>query len=93
MACCLFIVSAGFGYKVLLAAIRGFMCKKPLSVWMFNIALQRRGCFTAELMLARELIAAGLTVTDACYRSGFQDYSTFSRAYKRQFGTTPRQTR
>lgn len=46
-----------------------------------------------RLMLARELIAAGLTVTDACYRSGFQDYSTFSRAYKRQFGTTPRQTR
>lgn len=54
MACCLFIVSAGFGYKVLMAAIRGFMCKKPLSVWMFNIALQRRGCFTAELMLASE---------------------------------------
>ena len=44
-----------------------------------------------RLLLARELLADGMTVTDACYQSGFQDYSTFTRAYKRQFGTTPRQ--
>ena len=44
-----------------------------------------------RLLLARELIAGGMAVTAACYQSGFQDYSTFSRAYKRQFGTTPRQ--
>ena len=45
-----------------------------------------------RLLLARERIAAGMSVTDACYQSGFQDYSTFSRAYKKQFGQTPRQT-
>ena len=45
-----------------------------------------------RLLLARELIAGGMAVTDACYQSGFQDYSTFSRAFKRQFGQTPRQT-
>ena len=44
-----------------------------------------------RLLLARELIAGGMAVTAACYHSGFQDYSTFSRAYKRQFGVTPRQ--
>ena len=45
-----------------------------------------------RLRLARERIAAGMSVTDACYQSGFQDYSTFSRAYKKQFGQTPRPT-
>jgi len=44
-----------------------------------------------RLLLARELITGGTPVTDACYRSGFQDYSTFSRAYKKQFGRTPKE--
>lgn len=44
-----------------------------------------------RLMLARALMDGGMTATDACFQSGFQDYSTFSRAYKRQFGRTPRQ--
>lgn len=45
-----------------------------------------------RLLLARELIAGGGSITDACYQCGFQDYSTFSRAYKKQFGQTPSQT-
>lgn len=45
-----------------------------------------------RLLLARELIAGGTPITDACYQSGFLDYSTFSRAYKRQFGQSPRET-
>lgn len=45
-----------------------------------------------RLLLARELIAGGMPITDACYQSGFQDYSTFSRAYKKQFKHTPKQT-
>lgn len=44
-----------------------------------------------RLLLARELIAGGTAVSDACYRCGFQDYSTFSRAYKKQFGHAPSQ--
>ena len=44
-----------------------------------------------RLLLARELIAGGMAITEACYQSGFQDYSTFSRAYKKQFGHTPRE--
>lgn len=37
-----------------------------------------------RVLLAKSLIAAGVSPTQACYRSGFQDYSTFSRAYRRR---------
>lgn len=45
-----------------------------------------------RLLLAREQILAGTAVLDACYSCGFQDYSAFSRAYKKQFGCSPRQS-
>ena len=44
---------------------------------------------TKRLLLARELIAGGTPVTQACYACGFGDYSAFSRAYRRQFGQPP----
>lgn len=43
-----------------------------------------------RLLLARELMLAGKTATDACYKCGFGDYSAFSRAYKKEFGVSPR---
>ena len=42
-----------------------------------------------RLILARDLIAGGMPVMEACFESGFRDYSAFSRAYRRQFGQTP----
>lgn len=45
-----------------------------------------------RLLLARTQILEGTPVMDACYQCGFQDYSAFSRAYKKQFGFSPRQT-
>ena len=42
-----------------------------------------------RLLAARERIVAGSTPTDACTACGFQDYSTFFRAYKAKFGCTP----
>lgn len=45
--------------------------------------LQRR------LLAARQLIERGLLATEACYRSGFRSYSSFTRAYSKHFGTTP----
>ena len=43
-----------------------------------------------RLHLARELIAHGMTASEACYRCGYRDYSAFSRAYKKRFAATPR---
>lgn len=46
-----------------------------------------------RLLAARELLQTDLPVTEICYRCGFQNYSTFSRAYKLEFGECPRTTR
>ncbi len=42
-----------------------------------------------RLFLSRDLIQAGATATEACFRSGFRSYSAFSRAYGKLFGATP----
>ena len=42
-----------------------------------------------RLLLAREMIKKGVSATNACYRSGFRSYSSFTRAYSKIFGTTP----
>lgn len=42
-----------------------------------------------RLLHARQLIQQGMKATEACYRSGFRSYSSFTRAYGRHFGTTP----
>ena len=42
-----------------------------------------------RLVKARELMDSGMRATEACYRSGFRSYSSFTRAYSKYFGTTP----
>lgn len=42
-----------------------------------------------RVLLAKSLMAAGIAPTQACYQSGFRDYSTFSRAYKRRLAQNP----
>ena len=42
-----------------------------------------------RLLNAKQLIADGEAVTDVCYKCGFRDYSTFSRAYKKLFDESP----
>lgn len=42
-----------------------------------------------RLLLARSLIAQGTPVMKAAEQSGFKDYTTFVRAYKKQFGASP----
>jgi AraC-like DNA-binding protein/quercetin dioxygenase-like cupin family protein len=43
-----------------------------------------------RLLLARNLVQNGSTITDACFQSGFKNYSTFSRAFKKAFNTIPK---
>ena len=45
-----------------------------------------------RLLLARTKISEGIPILKAAQLSGFSDYTTFSRAYKKQFGTAPSQT-
>lgn len=42
-----------------------------------------------RLFSARDKIQHGMPLTEACYSSGFQHYSTFTRSYYRMFQTTP----
>lgn len=44
-----------------------------------------------RLLAAAELLRGGVGAQTACARCGFQDYSAFQRAFRRQFGLTPRQ--
>jgi len=46
---------------------------------------------TKRLLLAKEMIATGKPITEVCYACGYKNYSTFSRAYKKTFGKTPRE--
>ena len=43
-----------------------------------------------RLLKARELLEAGASATQACFQSGFNSYSSFLRAYKKQFRGLPR---
>lgn len=45
-----------------------------------------------RLLLAKELILSGVPSTQACFDCGYKDYSTFSRAYRRLFSESPRDT-
>ncbi len=43
-----------------------------------------------RLLCARALIQSGKSITEACYDSGFKNYDSFLRSYKKSFGTTPK---
>ena len=47
---------------------------------------------TKRLLLAREYINGGMPATQACYECGFHNYSTFFRAWKKCFGSSPKQS-
>ena len=57
--------------------------RKETGTTIYMYLTQRR------LIHARELIAGGMSATQACYTCGFRNYSSFTRAYSKHFGTTP----
>lgn len=59
--------------------------KKETGYTIHNYIISKR------LLHARSLIAQGIPVMKAAMQSGFQDYTAFVRAYKKQFGTVPTQ--
>ena len=46
-----------------------------------------------RLFLSNHLISQGLTITEACYKSGFQNYSTFFQAYRNKYHVSPNKGR
>lgn len=42
-----------------------------------------------RLLMAQQLLKRGAALSQAAEQCGYQDYSTFSRAYKKQFGHAP----
>lgn len=48
---------------------------------------------TKRLFAARELLQAGIRPQQAAAECGYQDYSTFYRAYKKHFGCSPQEER
>ena len=42
-----------------------------------------------RLLLAQQLLSRGASPSEVFTQVGYQDYSTFSRAYKKQFGRGP----
>lgn len=57
--------------------------KKETGFTLHNYILQKR------LMLSYRLIQEGLPILKACEQSGFKDYSSYLRAFKKLFGKTP----
>lgn len=57
--------------------------RKETGLTIHNYLSQRR------LLHARDLMEKGMRATEACYRSGFRSYSSFTRSYAKLFGTTP----
>lgn len=43
-----------------------------------------------RLFLANHHISHGMSMTDACYQSGFRNYTTFYQAYKKKYHASPR---
>ncbi len=62
---------------------------------MMRMFRQETGCTIGDyitskrLLLARELMARDVSMTQICYLCGFKNYSTFYRAYRRYFKEPP----
>lgn len=63
------------------------LCKQKLGVSFYRYVTQRR------LIAAKTLIEAGQRLEEVAIQSGFSDYSCFYRAFKQEYGISPRQYR
>ena len=57
--------------------------RKETGYSVYDYLTQRR------LFHAKALMEAGMRATEACYRSGFRSYSSFTRSFNKHFGATP----
>lgn len=57
--------------------------KSQIGSSIHNYVIQKR------LILAKSLISDGLNMSNVCYKCGFNDYSSFVRAFKKVYGVSP----
>jgi len=46
-----------------------------------------------RLFISKNLIQNGMSITDACYQSGFKNYTTFYRAFIKKFKMSPKEVK
>lgn len=61
--------------------------KQTMGASFYRYVTQRR------LIAAKSLIESGILLEDVAVRTGFQNYSSFYRAFKNEYGISPRQYR
>lgn len=61
---------------------RNFKRMTGSTVWEYII--------TKRLLLAKEYLRTGITATISCEKSGFSDYCSFFKLYKKKFGISPK---
>ena len=69
---------------------RAYLCrtfKHAVGISLWNYVIMRR------LVFSNDLIRSGVSIEEAAYRAGFQNYSNFFRLYKKYFGITPSEFR
>ena len=59
--------------------------KQKMGVSLYRYITQRR------LIAAKSLIGEKVAMEEIAHRVGFADYSTFYRAFRQEFGISPRQ--
>lgn len=64
--------------------------------YLMHLFKEEAGCTVGQYITGKrlskvdELMRQGISISEACYNCGFQNYSTFSRAYKKYFGCSPK---
>lgn len=68
---------------------KNYLCrtfKNATGLTIFDYVRKKR------LSMVQDLTNEGISITDASRLAGFHDYSSFYRAYHKEFGTSPRQS-
>lgn len=60
--------------------------KEETGYTLFDYITEKR------LLMARDLLKTGKSVTEVCFCCGFKNYSTFSRSFKKHFHASPSET-
>lgn len=90
-------IEANLAHKITLADAARYLYVSESTVsqtFRNKMGVSFHQCLTQRrLIAAKQLIQENVQLEDVAIRVGFPDYSTFYRAFKKQFGISPRQYR